>query len=80
MVEEELAHRIGTFPIGSEVVLHDQAAGLDEIDRVRRLLEAPAVEEEQLERRTLGKVIAPIADEQLDIREATEPFEREGRS
>ncbi len=67
MPEEERAHRIRPFPAGGEIVLHDQTAGGDEVEGVRRLVHVTPVEEEQIERCAPGKMVPPIADEKLDV-------------
>jgi hypothetical protein len=77
VVEQKVPHGVGAFAIRIEVVFDDEPTGNDEIDRFGRLLEAAAVEEEQVERCALRKMIAPIAREQLDVREATETVRRD---
>ena len=75
------ADRVELGTAGSQVVQDEQAAGLEQVEDevaalLGRVLEAAAVEEEQPEWSARREQLAPVADEQLDVRVRAEALRR----
>ena len=77
MVRRPRPHRVEPRPVRSQVVHDEEAAGLEEADDevlvlLGRVLEAAAVEEDEPERASRREEVAPVAHEELDVRERRE--------
>ncbi len=78
MVEQQLAHRIRPRLVEREIVLEEDAARGEQVNGLGGLVQTACVEEQEVERSAARQVMAPVADNQLDVPETRETFSRDG--
>src|SRR6266511_2478974 len=80
MAEQKVTRWIRARAARRQVVLHEEAAGREQVDRRLRLLCTGGVEEQEVERPAAGQMLTPVPEEELDVVQAAQSLGRNLRT